>query len=114
MRNFKHKLAKYHSLDIICSEEHVMSKKKQKLRIGKEVVRHDFSHLTKTKTAAKVVAAEEEVSYDAVSPLDTQVRRDLRVGLIVIGAFVVAIVALWLLVGRTGWLYNATSHIKWF
>ena len=91
-----------------------MSKKKQRLRIEKEVVRHDFSHLTKTKVAARVVAAEEKVSYDAVSPLDKQVRRDLRVGLVVIGVFIIAIVALWLVLGRTGWLYNATSQIKWF
>ena len=91
-----------------------MSKKKQKLRIDKEVVKHDFSHLTKTKIAAKVVAAEEKVSYDVASPQDKEIRRDLRVGLIVIGAFIVVILALWLLLGRTGWLYNATSKIKWF
>jgi hypothetical protein len=91
-----------------------MSKKKQKLRIDKEVVKHDFSHLTKTKIAAKVVAAEDKVSYDAKSPLDKEVRRDLRIGLIVIGVFIVAIFALWLVLGRTGWLYNATNKIKWF
>lgn len=91
-----------------------MSKKKQKSKLEKLSTKHDFSHLTKTKTAAKVVAAEEAVSYDAVSPLDSQIKRDLRVGLVIIGLFVVMIVAFWLLLGRTGWLYSATSNIKWF
>ncbi len=91
-----------------------MSKKKQKSRQEKVATRHDFSHLTRTKTAAKIVAAEEEVSYDVASPLDKQIRRDLRVGLIVIGIFIVVIFALWIFLGRTGWLYNYTSKIKWF
>jgi hypothetical protein len=90
-----------------------MSKKKQRSKIEKATIKHDFSHLLKTKTAAKVVSAEEEVSYDKTSPLDKQVHRDLRVGLIIIGVFIVVIFALWLFLGRTGWLYNITGKVKW-
>jgi len=91
-----------------------MSKKKQKLRIDKEVVRHNFSHLTKTKTAAKIVEAEVELTKDAASPLDREVRGDLKLSLIVIGIFIVFIVALWYLLGRNGEIFTLTSKFKLF
>lgn len=90
-----------------------MSKKKQKTRFEKLVTKHDFSHLTKTKTAAKIVQAEVE-SKEAASPLDLEIHSDLKVGLIVIGLFIIAIVALWLVVGRNGEIFKFVDNLKLF
>jgi hypothetical protein len=91
-----------------------MSKKKQKTRIDKEFKKHDFSHLTKTKTAAKIVEAEAEVSTDSKSPLDKEIASDLKKSLIIIGIFVVSIVVLWFLFGKNGEIFNLTDKIKLF
>lgn len=89
-----------------------MSKKKLRKRIEKQTVKHDFKHLTKSRTAAKIVQAETEVISDAKSPQDKEIKRDLKTGLIVIGIFVVLIFALWLLFGRNGELLKLTDNIK--
>lgn len=91
-----------------------MSKKKQKTRIAKEVKRHDFSHLLKTKVAAKQIEAEVDATKDSKSPLDKQVGGDLRAGLIIIGVFVLFIVALWLFLGRNGEIFRLFDKIKLF
>lgn len=91
-----------------------MSKKKNKTRLEKQVKRHDFSHLVRTRTAARVVEAENEVSGEAKSPLDKQVGRDLRMVLITIGVFVIVIVLAWLFIGKNGEIYNLTNKIKLF
>jgi len=89
-----------------------MSKKKQKTRLEKEVKKHDFSHLTRTKTAAKIVEAEIETDKEARSPQDKEIGRDLRTGIIIISVFVVVIVALWWFLGRNGELLKFTDSIK--
>lgn len=91
-----------------------MSKKKQKTRLEKEVKRHDFSHLVKTKTAAKIVAAEVDTNQEVQSPLNKEIGKDLRMTIIIIGLFVVAIVALWFLVGKNGQIFELTNKIKLF
>lgn len=91
-----------------------MSKKKQKTRTEKEITKHDFSHLIRTKTAAKVVEAEVKSDQDPKSPLDREVRGDLGTSLAIIGVFVVFIVALWLLVGKNGQIFTIYDKIKFF
>lgn len=91
-----------------------MSKKRQKTRLEKISKKHDFSHLTKTKTAAKVVEAEVQIEGETKSPHDANVRRDLRIGLIVIGVFMVLIVALWWFAGRNGEILQLANKIKFF
>jgi predicted nucleic acid-binding Zn ribbon protein len=91
-----------------------MSKKKTKTREDKIVKKHDFSHLTKTKTAAKVVEAEIVTNDDTKSPLDKEIKKDTRATLIIIGVFVLAIVALWLLVGRNGEIFRLYDKIRLF
>jgi hypothetical protein len=76
--------------------------------------KHDFSHLTKTKTAAKVIAAEVNVNESVKSPLDKQISGDLRLSLIIIGLFVISIVTLWLLIGRNGQIFSLVDKIKLF
>ena len=91
-----------------------MSKNKQKPKTGRIVKKHDFRHLTKTKTAARIVAAENTVTNDLKSPLNMQITRDLRLTALVIGGFVIAIVALWLLAGRNGEIFTIADKIKLF
>jgi len=91
-----------------------MSKKKLKTREEKIVKKHDFSHLVKTKTAAKIVEAETVINDDTKSPLDKEVRKDTRTTLIIICAFVVAIVAIWLLFGRNDEIFKLYDKLKFF
>jgi len=91
-----------------------MSKKKLKTKTDKLATRHDFSHLLKTKTAAKVIAAEVEPTSETKSPLDKEIRTDLRMTLIIIGVFLIAIFALWWLVGRNGEIFTLANKIKLF
>jgi hypothetical protein len=76
--------------------------------------KHDFTHLTKTKTAAKIVAAEVVTNDNSKSPLDKEIGSDLRLSLIIIGIFVVSIVVLWLLIGKNGQVFNLADKIKIF
>lgn len=89
-----------------------MSKKKQKTKVAKLTKKHDFSHLLRTKAAAKVVEAETVVDTDTRSPQDKEIGRDLRVGLVVIGIFVILLVAIWWFFGKNGELLKFTDNIK--
>lgn len=91
-----------------------MSNKKPKTKEAKITKKHDFSHLTKTKTAAMAVQAETSVTGAVKSPLDKYIRKDLRLTLVTIAIFVVAIVALWLAVGRNGEIFTLAGKIKLF
>ena len=91
-----------------------MSKKKQKTKNDKITKKHDFSHLTKTKTAAKIVEADTNSLKEAISPQDKEIAKDLKSSFIIIGAFIIAIIILWLLVGRNGEIYQLTNKIKLF
>lgn len=91
-----------------------MSKKKQKTRTEKEITKHDFEHLTRTKTAAKVVEADVTSDKDPKSPLDKEIRGDLGSSLLIMGIFVVFIVALWLLIGKNGQIFTIYDKIKFF
>ena len=91
-----------------------MSKKKQKTRLEKEVKKHNFKHLAKTKVAAKMVEVEIDSNLDVKSPLNTEIGKDLRMTIIIISIFVISIVALWLLVGRNGQIFDFTDKIKPF
>jgi len=91
-----------------------MSNKKPKSKEAKIAKKHDFSHLTKTPTAAKIVDSTVEASSNVRSPLDKEIRKDLRLTLITIGLFVLAITALWLAVGRNGEIFRLTDKIRLF
>jgi len=91
-----------------------MSNKKPKSKEAKIVRKHDFSHLTKTRSAAKNVDSAVEVDTTTKSPLDKEIRKDLRLTLITIGIFVLAITVLWLTVGRNGEIFKLTALIKLF
>lgn len=91
-----------------------MSKKKSKTRVEKATKRHDFSHLLKTKVAAKIVEAESEVSKEIKSPLQKEIKRDLLTTAIILGIFVTLIVVLWLFLGHNGEIFKLTDKIKLF
>ena len=91
-----------------------MSKKKTKTREDKIYKKHDFSHLVKTKTAAKIVEAETVVRDEAKSPLDKEISKDTKSTALIISLFIIAIVALWLLFGRNGEIFRLYDKIKLF
>ena len=91
-----------------------MSKNKPKTKEARIVKKHDFSHLTRTKAAAKIVSAETVIADKTKSPLDKLVKKDLQLTTIVLGVFVIAIVALWLIVGRNGEIFTLADKINLF
>lgn len=91
-----------------------MSKKKTKTREAKLVKKHDFSHLVKTRVAAKVLNVDTVVSNEIKSPLDKEVAKDIRSTIIIIAIFISAIVAVWLLFGRNNQIFELYNKIKLF
>lgn len=91
-----------------------MSKKKAKTKLEKQVKKHNFSHLVKTKTAAKIVEAKIDTVKDAKSPLDKEISHDLKTGVIVIAIFILVIMVIWFLFGKNGEIFRLSDKIKLF
>lgn len=89
-----------------------MSNKKPKSKNAKEAKKHDFSHLTKTVAAAKAVESEKTAVGATASPLDKNIKQDLKTVFIVIGAFVAAIIILWIIFGKSNLVLNLVEQIK--
>jgi hypothetical protein len=98
----------------VTDKEKTMSKKKSKTREEKIVKKHDFSHLLKTKSAAKAVEADMEIVGKIISPLAKETAKDVKMSLLVIGVFVIAIVVLWFLFGRNNEIIELYDKIKIF
>ena len=91
-----------------------MSKKKQKTKDAKITKKHDFSHLLKTKTTAKAVESEIEISKDIVSPQNDEVKRDMKLAITIILVFTLVIFILWFFAGKNNETFKFYDKIKFF
>jgi hypothetical protein len=91
-----------------------MSKKKTKTRIEKSLTTHHLEHIAKNTVAAKTgvtgVSQAGATLQSAKSPLDELITKDLKNTIILIGVFVLVIVALGIVVYTTGVFNPILSH----
>ena len=95
----------------------VMSKKKTKTRLEKEVTHHHLDHIAKNtiviRSEQPATAKAKDIrntNSQAVSPQDLYIKKDLKSTLIIIGSFITIVVLLGLLTYLTGALNPILSH----